>query len=182
MIDPHALLVTVAGATPSVAPTAWVAPGAVLAGNISVAAQASIWYNCVLRSEGEPIIVGERTNLQDGTICHVDAGLPLTLGSGVSIGHAVVLHGCTVADDVLVGMGSRILNGAVIGEGSLVAAGAVVLEGAVIPPHSLVAGVPARVHRSLSEEDVARIRRNAQVYLSHTAVHSAATSRSPSGA
>ncbi|HEU0257116.1 MAG TPA: gamma carbonic anhydrase family protein [Microbacteriaceae bacterium] len=173
MIDPRALLIPIAGAHPLVAPTAWVAPGAVLAGNVTLAAQASVWYTCVLRSEGEAIVVGRRTNLQDGTICHVDDGYPLTLGSGVSVGHQAVLHGCTVDDDVLIGMGARVLTGAVIGRESLVAAGSVVLEGTVVPARSLVAGVPARVHRALTDDEVAGIRRNAQTYLAHTALHAA---------
>jgi carbonic anhydrase/acetyltransferase-like protein (isoleucine patch superfamily) len=177
MIDLRALVVPIPGANPSVAPTAWVAPGVVLTGNVTVSAQASIWYNCVLRSEGEAIVIGERTNIQDGTICHVDAGRPLTIGDGVSVGHGAVLHGCTIEDDVLVGMGSRILNGAVIGGESLVAAGSVVLEDTVVPARSLVAGVPARVHRALTDEEVAGIRRNAQAYLSHAALYRAAPDR-----
>jgi Carbonic anhydrases/acetyltransferases, isoleucine patch superfamily len=159
---------------PTVDESAWVAPGAVLVGNITLGARASVWYNSVLRSEGVPIVIGEGSNLQDNVSCHVDVGFPLTLGSGVSVGHGAVLHGCTIENDVLVGMGATVLNGAVVGAGSLIAAGALVMEGAVIPPRSLVAGVPGKVRRELSDEEVAGIRHNAEVYLGHTALHAAA--------
>jgi carbonic anhydrase/acetyltransferase-like protein (isoleucine patch superfamily) len=158
---------------PSVAETAWVAPGATIAGNVTLHARASVWYNSVLRSEGEPITIGEGSNLQDSVSCHVDTGFPLTLGRGVSVGHNAVLHGCTVEDDVLIGMHATVMNGAVIGRGSLVAAGALVTEGTVVPPRSLVAGVPAKVRRALGDAEVAGIRRNAEVYLDHTETHRA---------
>jgi carbonic anhydrase/acetyltransferase-like protein (isoleucine patch superfamily) len=106
-------------------------------------------------------------------VVHTDVGRPVTIGSGVSVGHRAVLHGCTVGDDCLIGMGSIILNGAVIGEGSLIAAGAVVQEGAVIPPRSLVAGVPGKVRRELADQDVARIRLNADVYVDLAQLHRA---------
>lgn len=157
--------------TPQLDGTAFVAAGAVIVGRVSLGAQSSVWYNCVLRAEWDDITLGERSNLQDGTLCHVDAGFPLTIGSGVSVGHGAILHGCTVEDDVLIGMGARVLNGAVVGKGSLVAAGAVVLEGTVIPPGSLVAGVPGKVRRPLTDEEQQRIQLNAAVYLRHTAEH-----------
>ena len=157
---------------PSVAATAFVAPGAVLVGHVILAEHASIWYNAVLRAEAEPIRVGAGSNLQDNVSCHVDHGFPLIVGQGVSVGHGAVLHGCTIEDDVLVGMSATILNGAVIGAGSLIAAGAVVLEGSVVPPHSLVAGVPAKVRRALTVDEVAGIRHNAEAYLEHSALHS----------
>ena len=171
-IDAQARVLSLGDAgSPDVAESAWVAPGAVLVGSVTLHAHASVWYNAVLRSEGEPIVIGEGSNLQDTVSCHVDVGYPLTLGRGVSVGHGAVLHGCTIEDDVLLGMGARVLNGAVVGAGSLVAAGAVVLEGTVIPPRSLVAGVPGKVRRELTDDEVAGIRRNAQVYLGHTALH-----------
>ncbi|MCX7523356.1 gamma carbonic anhydrase family protein [Microbacterium sp. STN6] len=160
--------------SPSVAESAWVAPGAVLVGNVSLGERASVWYNSVLRSEGVPIAIGADSNLQDTVSCHVDVGFPLTLGRGVSVGHGAVLHGCTIEGDVLIGMGARVLNGAVIGAGSLVAAGTVVLEGSRIPPRSLVAGVPGKVRRELTDDEVAGIRHNAEVYREHTALHRAA--------
>ena len=118
-------------------------------------------------------MLGADANLQDAVVCHVDAGFPLTVGRGVSVGHGAVLHGCTVGDDSLIGMGATVLNGAVIGAGSLVAAGAVVLEGTVVPPGSLVAGVPAKVRRELTEPERDGIRRNASAYLRHVEEHTA---------
>jgi carbonic anhydrase/acetyltransferase-like protein (isoleucine patch superfamily) len=159
---------------PRVADTAFVAPGAVLVGNVTLADRASVWYNSVLRAEHERISIGAASNLQDNVSCHVDRGFPLTVGAGVSVGHGAVLHGCTIEDDVLVGMAATVMNGAVIGAGSLVAAGALVLEGTVVPPGSLVAGVPAKVRRELTDDEIAGIRHNAQNYLGHAALHQAA--------
>lgn len=110
--------------------------------------------SAVLRAECEPLRIGDRTNVQDNVVVHIDSGFPVTIGSDVTVGHGAIVHGCTVEDGVLIGMGSTILNGAVIGEGSVVAAGALVLEGAVVPPYSLVAGVPAKVKKALSAEEV----------------------------
>lgn len=170
--DPSARILTIAGVpAPQLDETAFVALGAVIVGQVRLAAQSSVWYNAVLRAEAEPIALGERSNLQDGVVCHVDAGYPVSIGSGVSVGHRAVLHGCTVEDDCLIGMGATILNGAVIGAGSLVAAGAVVLEGTVVPPGSLVAGVPGKVRRELSADEQAGIRRNADAYLAHVDRH-----------
>ncbi|MFC9920077.1 gamma carbonic anhydrase family protein [Agromyces binzhouensis] len=172
--DPSARILTIADVpAPVLEPTAFVALGAVVVGQVRLAAQSSVWYNAVLRAEAEPITLGERSNLQDGVVCHVDAGYPVVIGAGVSVGHRAVLHGCTVEDDCLIGMGATILNGAVIGAGSLVAAGAVVLEGTVVPPGSLVAGVPAKVRRELTADEQAGIRRNAEAYLAHVARHTA---------
>lgn len=159
---------------PRVSKDAWVAPGAVLAGNVRLESRASVWYNTVLRADAEPIVIGEGSNLQDNVSAHVDVDAPLTVGRGVSVGHNAVLHGCTIEDDVLVGMHATIMNHAVVGAGSLVAAGALVLQGTVIPPRSLVAGVPAKVRRELTDEDVAQIRRNAATYLQLSALHSSA--------
>lgn len=159
---------------PRVAESAFVASGAVLVGQVDLADRASVWYNSVLRAEKEPIHIGEGSNLQDNVSCHVDQGFPLRVGRNVSVGHGAVLHGCTIEDDVLVGMASTVLNGAVIGAGSLVAAGAVVLEGMVIPPGSLVAGVPAKVRRELTDDEIAGIRHNASTYLELAALHAAA--------
>ncbi|WP_111720708.1 gamma carbonic anhydrase family protein [Homoserinimonas sp. OAct 916] len=158
--------------TPTIAQDAWVAPGAVVVGNVHLAAGASVWYNAVLRSDyPEPITIGEGSNLQDNVSCHVDSEFPLTLGRGISVGHGAVLHGCTVEDDVLIGMSATVLNGAVIGAGSLIAAGAVVLEGTQVPPRSLVAGVPGRVRRDVTDEELEHIRANAAGYLRLTALH-----------
>ncbi|MDH6237914.1 gamma carbonic anhydrase family protein [Cryobacterium sp. CG_9.6] len=173
--DPAARFITLPHApAPRVADTAFVAPGAVLVGNVTLEDNASVWYNAVLRAELEPITIGVGSNLQDNVSCHVDTGFPLTVGRNVSVGHGAVLHGCTLEDGVLVGMSATVLNGAVIGAGSLVAGGAVVLEGAIIPPGSLVAGVPAKVRRALSDEEIAGLLHNAENYLEHVALHRAA--------
>lgn len=158
---------------PRIADDAFVAAGAVIVGDVTLHSRSSVWYNAVLRAEAEPIVLGEGSNLQDGVVCHVDAGFPLRVGAGVSVGHAAVLHGCTVEDGCLIGMSATVLNGAVIGAGSLVAAGAVVLEGTVVPPGSLVAGVPAKVRRELTDDERAGIRRNGEHYLRHVEEHEA---------
>jgi carbonic anhydrase/acetyltransferase-like protein (isoleucine patch superfamily) len=161
-------------AAPEIAESAWVAPGAVLVGAVVIADRASVWYNAVLRADNEPIVIGEASNIQDNVSAHVDSGSPLTLGRGVSVGHNAVLHGCTIEDDVLIGMHATVMNNAVIGTGSLVAAGALVTENTIVPPRSLVAGVPAKVRRTLSDDEVAGIRHNAEVYLQHAALHASA--------
>lgn len=162
---------------PHVDESAFVAPSAHLVGDVELRAGSSVWYTAVLRAEFEPIVLGERSNLQDGVVVHTDSGKPARIGKGVSVGHRAVLHGCTIEDDCLVGMGSVVLNGAVIGKGSLVAAGAVVQEGAVIPPRSLVAGVPGKVRRELTDEEVDKIRDNAEVYVDLAKLHREATSQ-----
>lgn len=161
---PETLIATLRGHTPAVHTEAWVAPNASLLGHVTLAARASIWYAVTLRAEFEPIEIGAGSNIQDGSTVHVDPGFPARVGSGVSVGHNVVLHGCTVEDGALVGMGAVVLNGAVVGAGALVAAGAVVAQGFVVPPRTLVAGVPAKVRRELSDEEVANNRDNARVY------------------
>ena len=172
MVTP--LTVTLDGTTPAVSPGAWVAPGAVLVGAVTLAADASVWYGTVVRADTATITVGARTNLQDGVVVHADPGFPVTVGDGVSVGHRAVLHGCVIGDDVLVGMGAVVLNGARIGSGTLIAAGAVVLEGADVPPGSLVAGLPAKVRRPLSEDELAAVRRNAATYCALARRHAAA--------
>ena len=173
--DPAARIITLPDTpAPRVDETAFVAPGAVLVGNVTLAPRASVWYNSVLRAEQEPITIGEGSNLQDNVSCHVDSGFPLTVGRNVSVGHGAVLHGCTIEDGSLVGMSATVMNGAVIGAGSLIAGGAVVLEGAIVPPGSLVAGVPAKVRRPLSAEEIAGLLHNAENYLEHTELHRAA--------
>lgn len=165
MMSQEPMLVELDGNKPQVADDAWVAPGAALIGAVRLESEASVWFNTVLRADGDTITIGPQSNVQDGCVFHTDEGHPLTLGRGVSVGHAVVLHGCTVEDEVIVGMGSTVLNGARVGRGSIVAAGAVVLEGTEIPPGSLVAGVPAKVRRSLTEDDLEAVRVNARDYL-----------------
>jgi carbonic anhydrase/acetyltransferase-like protein (isoleucine patch superfamily) len=158
-------LIPFEGTTPVLAEDSWVAPGATLVGAVTLGPQASVWFGAVIRADGDTIEVGEASNVQDGAVLHADPGFPLTMGRGVSVGHAAVLHGCTIEDDVLVGMSATVLNGARIGRGSLVAAGTVILEGADIPPGSLVAGVPGKVRRPLSDDEIERVRQNARDYL-----------------
>jgi carbonic anhydrase/acetyltransferase-like protein (isoleucine patch superfamily) len=134
-------------------------------GDVTLGARASVWYGAVLRGDMDRIVIGEDTNLQDGTIVHVDEGRPALIGARVGVGHRAILHGCTVEDDCLVGMGSILLNGVVLSAGSVVAAGAVVREGMVIPPGSLVMGVPARVVRPVDDGLRARIRATWRHYV-----------------
>jgi carbonic anhydrase/acetyltransferase-like protein (isoleucine patch superfamily) len=168
---PEPLIKAINGRAPELHADSWVAPNATVIGPVTLGAKASVWYGAILRAEFEPITVGAGSNLQDNVTVHVDPGFPAAIGAGVSVGHNAVLHGCTVEDGCLVGMGAVVLNGALIGEGSLVAAGAVVAQGAVIPPRSLVAGVPGKVRRELSEDEVAHNRLNAQVYEHLSELH-----------
>lgn len=168
---PEPLILSVAGHAPQLDPESWAAPNATLVGQVVLAARASAWYGAILRAEAEPIEIGVGTNLQDGVTVHVDPGFPARVGAGVSVGHNAVLHGCTVEDDCLIGMGAVVLNGATIGAGSLVAAGAVVPQGAVVPPGSMIAGVPAKVRRELSDDEIAGIRTNAQLYQELVKLH-----------
>ena len=150
---------------PVVDPAAWVAPGVVLAGGVTVAEGASVWFGSVLRADGDAISIGARANIQDGAILHADPDLPVTVGRDVSVGHGAVLHGCSVGDGSLVGMRAVVLNGAVLGPECLVAAGSVVLEGQEFEARSLVAGVPAKRRRGLTDEEVAGLARNAEDYV-----------------
>jgi carbonic anhydrase/acetyltransferase-like protein (isoleucine patch superfamily) len=153
----------------NVSPTAFVAPGAVLVGEVTLGDESSVWYGCVLRGDMEPVIVGRQTNLQDGTVVHVDDESPARIGDRVTVGHRAVIHGCTVEDDCLIGMGAVILTGARVGAGSLVAAGAVVREGHVIPPGSLVAGVPAKVVGPAGQQHADRVQEGVEHYLYYAA-------------
>lgn len=168
------MIVALGDRTPRLDRSAWAAATADLVGAVELQADSSVWYTAVLRADYDPIVLGPRSNLQDGVVVHTDVGRPAHIGAGVSVGHRAVLHGCTIEDDCLIGMGAIVLNGAVIGQGSLVAAGAVIQEGMVVAPRSLVAGVPGKVRRELTDDDVARIRRNADVYVELAALHRAA--------
>ena len=159
------------GHHPVIADSAWVAPTATLIGHVHLGDEASIFYGAVLRADVDSITIGARSNLQDNVTVHCDAGRPAVVGTGVSVGHAAVLHGCVIEDDCLVGMSATVLNDAVVGAGSLIAAGAVVLEGSIIPPGSLVAGVPANVLRALTEEERAQLKDNATRYETLAALH-----------
>ncbi|MEV3859972.1 gamma carbonic anhydrase family protein [Streptomyces sp. NPDC050095] len=168
----HEALVTgIGGKEPKIDPEAFVAPMSVAIGDVTLHAGASLWYGAVLRAEFEPIVLGADSNIQDNCTVHVDLGFPVTIGERVSVGHNAVLHGCTIEDDCLIGMGATVLNGAVIGAGSLVAAQALVPQGMVVPPGSLVAGVPAKVRRELTEEERAGVTLNGTVYVDLARTH-----------
>lgn len=164
-------ILAVGGKTPQLDPTAFLAEGARVIGDVRLGPETSVWYNAVLRADGDTITIGAGSNLQDNVSVHVDAGSPVVIGENVSVGHNAVVHGCTIEDGCLIGMGSVVLSGAVIGAGSLVAGGALVLGGTVIPPGSMVAGVPAKVRRELTEDEKVGILRNADAYRAHTAAH-----------
>lgn len=172
---PEPLIVTIRGKTPQIHAEAWVAPNATVIGAVALAARVSVWYSATLRSEFEPIDIGFGSNIQDGATVHVDPEFPVRIGSGVSIGHNAVLHGCVIEDGCLVGMGAVILNGAQIGAGSLIAASALIPQGMVVPPRSMVAGVPGKVRRELSDAEVAANGHNAQVYQRLIDLHRPAT-------
>jgi carbonic anhydrase/acetyltransferase-like protein (isoleucine patch superfamily) len=144
--------------------SAWVAPSADVIGDARIGRDCSIWFGAVIRADNTPIIVGDRSNVQDGAMLHSDPGSPLTMGEGCTIGHHAVLHGCTLGDNVLIGMGATVLNDAVIGDDCLVGAGALVTEGKSFPPGSLIVGVPARVARDIDEQAVAMLRLSATGY------------------
>ncbi|MGI9345275.1 MAG: gamma carbonic anhydrase family protein [Gammaproteobacteria bacterium] len=146
----------------------WVAPDAAVIGNVELAPNVSIWFGTVLRGDNDPIIVGAGSNIQDQSVCHTDIGYPLIIAEGVTVGHRVTLHGCTIGAYSLIGMGSTILNGAEIGAECLIGAGALVLENAKIPPRSLVVGSPAKVVRTLSDEQVEGLRLSAQIYIDNS--------------
>jgi carbonic anhydrase/acetyltransferase-like protein (isoleucine patch superfamily) len=152
-------------------PTAFIAPTAVVLGDVTLGPRSSVWYQAVLRGDMAPIVIGEATNIQDGTIVHVDEGEPALIGARVGVGHRVILHGCTVESDCLIGMGSVLLNGVRIGTGSVVAAGAVVPEGMHVPPGSLVMGVPARVARPVDDGLRGRIRGTWEHYVAEAERH-----------
>jgi len=157
---------------PVVHPTAFVAPGAVLVGDVEIGPEASIWYNCVLRGDVRAIRVGARSNLQDLTCCHGQYGqYDVTVGEDVTVGHCALLHGCVVGDRSLIGMGARLLNGSVIGEESIVAAGAVVLEGTIIPPRSLVVGLPGKVKRTLGDAEMQLVREATEHYVDYAQLY-----------
>ncbi|WP_374946740.1 gamma carbonic anhydrase family protein [Agreia sp.] len=158
-------LIPFEGQTPQVADDVWLAPSSTLIGRVSLGAFSSVFFGTLLRGDSSDIVLGERSNLQDNVVVHADAGYPARVGDGVSVGHGAVLHGCTIGDDSLIGMNATVLNGAVIGANCLIAAGAVVLEGAVVPDGSLVAGVPGRVRRELTEDEREGIRTNASHYV-----------------
>ncbi|MFJ3673160.1 gamma carbonic anhydrase family protein [Streptomyces sp. NPDC090106] len=166
-----ALITGIGGREPDIDGTAFVAPGATVIGDVTLHAEASVWYGAVVRGDVERISVGAQSNIQDNCTLHADPGFPVTVGARVSVGHNAVVHGATVEDDCLIGMGATVLNGAVIGAGSLVAAQALVPQGMVVPPGSLVAGVPAKVRRELTEEERQGVTLNGTLYADLAKAH-----------
>ena len=154
---------------PQVADTAYVHETAIVVGSVTLGPGASVWPHAVVRGDGAPITIGARTNVQDGAILHVDADVPLTIGEDVTIGHQVMLHGCTIGDGSLIGIQAVVLNHAIVGKGCLVGAGALVTEGKTFPDNTLIVGSPARVIRELEPKDVARIRDGAVHYVDEAA-------------
>ena len=147
----------------------FIAAGARLIGNVRLKTEASIWFNCVLRGDNDWIEIGERSNVQDGSVLHTDPGWPLTIGRGVTIGHKVMLHGCTIDANSLIGIGSTILNGAVIGSNCIVGANSLITENKVFPDGSLILGSPARAMRELSDDEIASIAMSADHYVANAA-------------
>jgi carbonic anhydrase/acetyltransferase-like protein (isoleucine patch superfamily) len=143
----------------------FVAPDAVLIGRVAIAEDVSIWFNAVLRGDNEPITIGARANVQDGCVLHTDPGFPLVVGAGCTVGHAVILHGCTIGESCLIGMGATVQNGAKIGKNSLVGANALVTEGKEFPERSLIVGMPARVVRTLDDQAVKMIELSCEIYV-----------------
>ena len=154
-------------------PTAFIAPTASVMGDVTLGPDASVWYGAVLRGDMAPILIGESTNLQDGTIVHVDDDVPCHVGARVGVGHRAILHGCIIEDECLIGMGSILLNGVRIGTGSVVAAGAVIPEGMIVPPRSLVMGVPGRIVRQVDDALADRIAGTWSHYVEQARAHRA---------
>ena len=154
---------------PTLGPGAWAAPSADLIGDVRLGPRASIWFGAVIRADNTPIIIGAESNVQDGAVGHSDPGAPLIIGAGVTVGHQAILHGCTVLDGSLIGMGARVLNGAVVGERCLVGAGALITEGKVFEPQMLIVGSPARAIRALTEQEVAALALSAAHYAAKAA-------------
>lgn len=145
----------------------WIAPDAQVMGKVRLGLDASVWFGAVLRGDNELIDLGEGSNIQDGSVCHTDTGLPLTIGRDCTIGHKAILHSCTIGDNTLVGMGATVLNRAVIGRNSLIGANALITEDKVFPDDSLILGVPARVVRRLTQEEIEKVRNSAVRYVAN---------------
>jgi len=161
------MILALAGRTPCLSKSVYVAPTADVIGSVELGENSSVWFQCVLRGDIEPIRIGANSNIQDGSVVHTMIGAPVNVGEWVTVGHRAVLHGCTIEKDCLIGMGAVLLNRVRVGEGSIVAAGAVVAEDTVIPPRSLYMGVPAKLRREVREDELAFIRMHAEHYLQY---------------
>lgn len=159
------MLIPYKGLMPKLDTSVYVAEGAKIVGDVRIGAESSVWFNAVLRGDMAPIVIGSRCNIQDGSVGHVNTGQPLLLGDDVSVGHAAIIHGCTIGKGTLIGMGAIVLNGAELGEYALIGAGAVVTENKKIPPYTLSLGTPAKVVRELTEADLQRMSVTALGYV-----------------
>jgi carbonic anhydrase/acetyltransferase-like protein (isoleucine patch superfamily) len=159
------------GTGPTLAPGAWVAPSADLIGDVRLGARASIWFGAIIRADNTPILIGEESNVQDGAVCHSDPHAPLAVGRGVTVGHQAILHGCTIADGALIGMGARVLNGAFVGEHCIVGAGALIPEGKTYEAGHLLVGTPARIVRQLTETEIQMLQASALHYAEKAALY-----------
>jgi len=165
------MILTYAGRIPRIAASAYIAESADVIGDVEVGENASIWFTAVVRGDIEPIRIGANSNIQDGSVVHTMLGSPVVVGEWVTVGHRAVLHGCTIEKNCLIGIGAVLLNDVQVGEGSIIAAGALVLERTVVPPRSLYLGVPARLHRQLTESDQRFIHMHAAHYLEYKGVY-----------
>ncbi len=153
---------------PEISANSWVAPNAIIIGKVKLEKNSSIWFNAVLRGDIEKIVIGENSNIQDGSVLHTDPGCPLTVGKGVTVGHMVMLHGCEISDDTLIGIGSTILNKAKIGKNCIIGANTLVTENKVIPDNSLVLGSPGKVIRKVTDDEIKIICENAKHYVKNS--------------
>ena len=153
---------------PEISADSWVAPNAIIIGKVKLEKNSSIWFNAVLRGDIEKIVIGDNSNIQDGSVLHTDPGYPLTVGKGVTVGHMVMLHGCEISDDTLIGIGSTILNKAKIGKNCIIGANTLVTENKVIPDNSLVLGSPGKVVRKVTDDEIKVIRENAKHYVKNS--------------
>jgi len=161
------MILELAKGKPQINKDSWVAQNATLIGKVIIKKEANIWFNVVLRGDIEPIIIGERTNVQDGSVFHTDPGCSLTLGKNVTIGHMVMLHGCTIDDETLIGIGSTILNKTKIGKNCIIGANTLITENKVIPDRSLVVGSPGKIIRQVTDEEIENIKENANDYVAN---------------
>ena len=164
------MLIDFEGLSPKIHPSVFIAPGAMIIGDVTIGEDSGVWFNCVLRADIDRIEIGARSNVQDGTVIHLDTGVPTIIGDDVTIGHAAIIHACTIGDGALIGMGAIVLSGAKIGEEAIVAAGTLVREGQEIPPRAVAMGVPAQVRRETTQEDLKRMRDNAAGYAARAAI------------
>jgi len=159
------MIISYKGKTPKIAPSAFVAENAVIIGDVEIGENSSVWFGCVIRCEENKIVIGKNTNIQDLTTIHTDHCCSVIIGDNVTVGHNVVLHGCEIGNNVLIGMGTIIMNGSKIGDNSLIGAGSLITQNMVIPPNTLVFGRPAKVIRELTSEEIEKIAISAKEYI-----------------